>query len=350
MKILFKSLRQGEVKVKVEDLDDLWYLSQILDEGDLVKGQTFRKVKVGEKEEGVRRSVFIELKVEKLEFGKHSPILRVGGSITQAPEDIPRGSHHTFSVEEHSIISITKNHWPKFQLDRLEEASTELKSKILICIFDREDAIIALLKKYGYDILAELKGAVQKKAETVQEVRNFYEEIVDNLKEYSQRYKAERILLASPSFWKEELLKNLKDDELRAKFVLATCSSVDHGAISEVLKRSEVQELLKQERAAKEMKLVEELMKEIAPEGNSAYGIKESDEAATVGAVRTLLITDGLIMDSRQSGKYIDIERIMKSVERASGDVHIVSSDHDAGKRLDGLGGIGAILRYKYRY
>lgn len=350
MKILFRSLKQGEVKVKIEDLDDLWYLSQIIDNGDIVKGQTFRKMKVGEKEEGIRRAVFLELVVENVEFGKHSPILRVSGKITQGPEDVPRGSYHTFNVEDNSVITIMKKEWPKFQLERLEEASAELSAKILICVFDREEAIIALLKKYGYDVLAELKGSVQKKAETTQEVKNFYEEILNNLREYSQRYKAEKIIVASPSFWKEELLKNLKDDELRKKFVLATCSSVDNGSISEVLKRSEVQEVLKQDRISREMRLVDQLMKEISTEGMAAYGIDEVGDAAAAGAIRNLLVTDNLIMNSRQAGNYNKIESIMRSVERAAGDVSIISGDHDAGKRLDGLGGLGAILRYRYKY
>ena len=49
MKLLSKDLRKGYVKLTVENLDDLWYLSQIVDTGDLVKGVTFRKIKIGER-------------------------------------------------------------------------------------------------------------------------------------------------------------------------------------------------------------------------------------------------------------------------------------------------------------
>jgi len=37
----------------------------------------------------------------------------------------------------------------------------------------------------------------------------------------------------------------------------------------------------------------------------------------------------------------------MKQVDHAKGKVWIVSTEHEGGKRLEGLGGIGAILRYK---
>ena len=48
--------------------------------------------------------------------------------------------------------------------------------------------------------------------------------------------------------------------------------------------------------------------------------------------------------------KYDYIESIMKTVDSTKGDILIVSSDNEAGKKLDGLGGIAAILRYKINY
>ena len=44
------------------------------------------------------------------------------------------------------------------------------------------------------------------------------------------------------------------------------------------------------------------------------------------------------------------VEKIMKTTENSKGDIIIVSSEHDGGNKLDGLGGIGAILRFKLNY
>ena len=41
---------------------------------------------------------------------------------------------------------------------------------------------------------------------------------------------------------------------------------------------------------------------------------------------------------------------MLKTTESIKGSVNIISSEHDGGKKLDGLGGIGAILRYKLNY
>ena len=48
MKIIHSDLKKGEIKVKAENLDDLWYLSQIIEKNDFIKGRTFRKIKIGE--------------------------------------------------------------------------------------------------------------------------------------------------------------------------------------------------------------------------------------------------------------------------------------------------------------
>ena len=52
----------------------------------------------------------------------------------------------------------------------------------------------------------------------------------------------------------------------------------------------------------------------------------------------------------REENKYKGIEEIMKQIDNTKGDIFIISSEHEAGKKLDGLGGIGAILRYKINY
>ncbi len=343
--------QKNEAKVLVENLDDLWYLSNIIDEGDSVEGRTFRKIKLGGEDERSQRiskkPVFLRIVVEKVEFHRYSDVLRVSGKVAEGKEDIPKGSYHTFNVEDGSTLTIIKPGWLGFQRQKLEEASRQKKSDTLVCVFDREEAYIALMKRYGFEILAELKGDVAKKADIKQSPKNFYDDIISSLQEYVKRYGVKHIILASPAFWKEELLKSLKDEDLKSKMVMATCSSCDKGAINEVLKRPEVQSVLQQDRAAREVGLVEELLSGISKDGAVAYGADETGTAAKAGAVRTLLVTDGLIQRTRQEGDFDRFNDIMKAADRSGADIHIISSEHDGGRKLDGLGGIGALLRYK---
>jgi protein pelota len=352
MKIL--RFNKNEAKLAVENLDDLWYLSNIIDIGDTIEGRTFRKIKIGKEDERsqkiAKKPVFLKISVEKVEFHQYSDILRVSGKTLEGKEDIPKGSYHTFNVEEGSTIKILKPQWFKYQRQKLDEAAKEKKPDTLICVFDREEAYIALMKKYGFDILSELKGEVAKKSELKQSPKNFYEEIINTLQEYTKRYTIKHIILASPAFWKEELFKNIKDDQLKTMIVSATCSSCDKGAINEVLKRPEVQTVLQQDRISAEIKLVEQLLSEISKQGAASYGTEETNTAVQAGAAKTLLITDGLIQKTRQDETFKRIDDIMKTADRAGAEICIVSSEHDGGKKLDGLGGIGAILRYKMSF
>ena len=337
-----------------QSLDDLWYLSTIIEPKDILQGKTLRKIKIvssdEKSKEAEKKPVFIKLEVEKVEFSKYTNVLRVSGIIKEASEEIPLGEHHTFNIDDYTTITIVKEQWLKYQLDKLKEACAEKKSSLLICVHDREEAFFALFKKYGYEVLTHIKGEVQKKREENIKKENFYLTIINKLKEYVERYEIKQVILASPAFWKEDLMKELKDNELKQKIILATCSSATKNGIDEVIKRPEVREALKQERTAKEINKVEELFTEIAKNNLAIYGLKETENAALIGAIKELLITDSFIQKSRSENFYNGIENIMKIVEKTKGDVEIISSEHEGGKKLDGLGGIAAILRFKLNY
>jgi len=352
MKLLHSNLKKGEVRVLTQSLDDLWYLSAIIEPKDIVQGKTLRKIKApsAESKEAAKKPVFIKLEVEKAEFSKYTNILRVSGVIKEAPEDVPLGDHHTFNIDDNTTITIIKENWLKYQLDKLKESCSEKKSSLLICVHDREEAYFALFKKYGYEILSHIEGEVQKKREESIKKENFYANVIAKLKEYVERYSIKQIILASPAFWKEDLMKELKDNELKQKIILATCSSATKNGIEEVIKRPEVREALKHERTAQEINKVEELFTEIAKNNLAVYGLKETENASIMGAVKELLITDTFIQKSRSGDFYSQVENIMKTVDKTKGEIQIISSEHEGGKKLDGLSGIAAILRFKLSY
>lgn len=342
MKILKKDLKHGRVIVQAQSLDDLWLLSQTLQKGDAVTGRTTRKVKLGSAEEAVKKQYVLSIAVDGVEFKDQA--LRVSGRTTEQKEDIPRGAHHTIAAEAGDVLTIIKSKWQKYQLDRLDQATQE-QLKALIIVFDRESCILARLKSRGYDVITELKGKVRKKDYDTSTATNFYKEIITATKDYDERNNPDKIILASPAFWKEELLNELKSDpkadSLKNKIVLATCSSVSENAIDEVLKRPEMDTVLATAIAAKEMKLVDDVMIEIARDGKAAYGKKEVEEAVAAAAVEKLLITDVKVYNNPGS------ELLMKKTEDNGGKVFIINSENAAGQKLDALGGMAAILRYK---
>lgn len=348
MKIAKHDAKAGVITVVPEHVDDLWTLHQVIDPGDEVSGKTVRKIKLeGERKSEVsKKTIFLRITVEKAEFDARGE-LRVNGKILDGPEDVARGSYHTFAIEPGMPVTILKRRWLGFQLQRIKEAAESKPPSILVCVFDREDALFARLTKAGHEILARLHGEVASKRIETKQPRNFYEEIITQLETYVQRFAVEKVILASPAFWKDELLKHTKSQELRRKVILATVSSADESGIAEALKRPETQEALRQERAAKEIALVEQVLAGIAKGSAVAYGLAEVTASAESGAIATLLVTDTLISRSRQDNTFEAIERVLQGVEDAKGAVVIVSGKHDGGKKLDGLGGIAALLRYR---
>jgi len=346
MQLITFDFKKGFVKLKVNDKDDLWYLSHLIDQGDLVRGKTTRKIKIGEGEnaKSVKKTLTLSIEAETVELNENS--LRINGKVVEETEDVPKGSYHSITLEETSEFSLEKPQWLSYQKQKLQEAC-EKKYDYLLCLFDREEVLFALTKKSGYEILAELKGEVQKKAKAVEVRKDFQEEIIKTLQSYAQRYNPSSIILASPAFYKEDLYKKIPASDFKKKIVLAICSDISERSLDEVMRRPELAETLKHSRARQEQLLVEELLKEINKNDKAAYGWKEVQEAINSGSVLKLLLTDEFVRKKRAAGEFAEVDQGMKTVDSLQGEIHIISSESDAGKKLNGLGGIAAILKYK---
>ncbi|HLC67105.1 MAG TPA: mRNA surveillance protein pelota [Candidatus Nanoarchaeia archaeon] len=351
MRLLDHNWKQGFAKILIENLDDLWYLSVVIEPGDVLRGHTTRKVQVGGEDSGkaIRKHCVITLVAEKVEFAEAAAQLRVLGIVAEGMTDIPKGSHHTLALAPQDTITIQKQ-WDMVQIARITEACTAPVAAVLICILDRDQAILALLSRSGYQLLTTLNGEVERKFDAKTAQREFYPEVLKVLQEYDIRLQLSHLIIASPAFWKENFAKVVPEGSLKKKMILATVASADESALREVLQRPELQQALAKDRIRREHALVEELLAEIAREGLVTYGRKFVAQAIDAGAVRTLLVSDALLRQSKQAGTYAVLEQLMKGTERQGGKIVLIDSRHDGGKRLEGLGGIAALLRYRITF
>ena len=100
MQVLVDKTRNGELKVLIESLDDLWVIYNIIRENNQIKGRTFRRVVMREGDSGVRKPMTLLLNIQKVEFHEFTNRLRVLGTILEGPEDwVSTGQHHTFNLE-----------------------------------------------------------------------------------------------------------------------------------------------------------------------------------------------------------------------------------------------------------
>ncbi len=348
MEIVHTDFKKGLIKLRITDSEDLWYLSHLIEAGDLVTGKTSRKVKLGEQEKGsVAKRIFItKIQAETIDLSEAGNSLRVNGKMKEGPDDLPKDAYQAIELEEGSEFMVEKKQWLAYQKQKLQEAA-EKKHHYLLCLFDREEALFALTKAKGYEVLVKMQGEAPKKAKTIEIKKDFLEEIINTLELYATRYAPETIILASPAFYKEDLLRRITNQELKRKIILATCSDISETSLDEVIKSPELEKALKSSRSRQEKLLVDELLKEINKENLAVYGWREVEKAVSTGAVRKLIVTDKYIKQKKTSSSYQQLDELMKQVDSSQGEIHILSSEEESGRKVDGLGGIAALLRYK---
>lgn len=347
MKIFNRDLKQGIVKVQAESADDLWYLHAIVDEHDKLRGDSEYKEKLsgaGEKSRVTRRKVWVVVDVEKSEFDEHTAHLRISGPVIDGSEEVPRGNYHSIDISEGSVVTIKKERWLDYHLDKLEEAEKSGSGSTLLLLFDREQAIFVMLKPSGYEVVLELKGDVNKKGMDEQKTKSFYKEIHEKLTEYRKRHEIHTVVAASPSFWKEYLKKEMPQEDQKG-VVFTSVSSVDKSAINELLQREELQHALQGERAARETEIVAKAMEALGKDMLS-YGFADVKEAIGHGNVTMLIVTENKVKKDRAEERFKQLEALMRQASDMNAKVHMLSTE-ETQRKIDGLGGIVALKRWQ---
>lgn len=349
MQIKKQDKKQGLIEVIPENLDDLWHLSHIVEEGDYVSTLTTRRIQDNDSgktrsDRGVKKTFFLGIRVEKINFHKYTGMLRFTGIIESGPEDlIPLGSHHTINVQINNSIKIQKT-WNKWSLDRLKQAVDYSKrpTEIIVAIEDNTTDL-GIIKQYGLEYIGPITGDISGKRNIDKNRQNkiteYYEEITKTIQQFTN---ISKLIIVGPGFTKNGYYNFLEEKypDMAKKSVLESTGSGGHAGIQEVLKNGLIENLSKDAKIAKEISTVNKLLEKIGKTSNMVtYGKKQVKNATDMGATEKLLVLDELV---RQK----DIQKIMNNAENMGGKVEIISSQHDGGKQLEALGSIAAFLRY----
>ncbi|MFW5927921.1 MAG: mRNA surveillance protein pelota, partial [Thermoplasmatota archaeon] len=152
MKILHQDTREGKIKVRIDNMDDLWHLKNIIDPDDIVSAVTYRREETQRdkirSERGEKKRMRLDIEVEKMEFHEFSDRLRILGVIIDGPQDL--GSYHTLNLTDGDELTIIKDEWKKHELDRLKEAVERSEEPIITFVaLEENDAVIAIMRQYG---------------------------------------------------------------------------------------------------------------------------------------------------------------------------------------------------------
>ena len=333
-----------------ETVDDLWHLSYVLEPGDLVSGDTTRRIQRNDDQMrdtgGQREHISVTIEVESVEFARFANRLRVGGVITGCSREDQLGLHHTLNVEQHEELTIEKQFKPD-QVERIEEAEAAADNPdVAIATVEEGEAYIHLVKEYGVDEYASFTKPTGKG-----EYSRPREELFGELASALSHLDTDAIILAGPGFTKQDardyIAENYRD--LEDLITVVDTSSAGGRGVHEVLKRGAVEEVQDETRIAREAETIDELMVRISDGAKAAYGIEGVQEAAEFGAVEELLILDERLRDERQAeGDWeIDVNEVIETVEQKGGEITVFSKEFQPGQQLKNLGGIAALLRYR---
>lgn len=344
MRILNEDASAGSMRIQIETDEDIWHLYNVIEVGDLVTASTTRREeKSADKlraERAEKKRMTLGVRIEKIEFSEDDLRLKLLGTIENGPQDI--GQHHTLIFENGDSMTIEKRRWRDTQIERLRRAVTDSKKpRIVFVSLDQDDATVAVLRQFGLkEVTTVRSGRSGKQYAEKPSVDNYHGEIASKVVPLMEANMP--LVLLGPGFEKETLAEDLKriDPEMFKKIYVYHTGQCGMCGINELMKTGMGADVLRESSVGCELEAVEQLMTEIARNGNATYGNRQVLDAALAGAVEKLLILDSKVREQ-------DLDDVVRAVESQKGSVIVVSGQHDGGKQLAAIGGMGAILRYR---
>jgi protein pelota len=292
------------------------------------------------------------VKVEKMYWDRVLDRLRVNGIVCKAPEKLSiEGSWHTIDVTVNKAVTIVKKRWLKHQLDRLKRASRITAVPLTIISMDDEEYCVAVLREYGIEVKAgertRLPGKLEaEKREKAKQL--FFKGALKSLRETWAPIRSP-VVVIGPGFVKNDFADYVRREAKDVADFIVDVKGVNSAGLSgiqESLRSGILSKALKDMRVAKEMKAVEEVLARLGKgRRDITYGFRDVEKAINYGAVEKLLVADSTLRETMDEERRA-LERIMRRVEEAGGEVMVLSTEHEAGTKLLSLGGIATLLRF----
>lgn len=134
-------------------------------------------------------------------------------------------------------------------------------------------------------------------------LRRFQDSVVDLLIKNIDESIVKCIVIAGPGLMKKQIYERVVEQHpnLKRKVLTAHASSAYRFAVNEVLQDDQIMKMIKDTKAAREIRYLKEFHKLMAISPDKvAYGPFQVQSAAELGAIDVLLVTDSHIRSSEQ--------------------------------------------------
>ncbi|KAG7290154.1 hypothetical protein NEMBOFW57_000151 [Staphylotrichum longicolle] len=360
------------VSLLIVEPEDMWHANNLISVGDIIHAPALRKVTVTTATgstigKGVRMN--LSVKVKSTFFDPLASELKVSGTVVNENEWVSVGQHHTLTLRyEKADIKFTiwkKAGWDSVAIQSLKEALSEDRPEAIAAVVMQEGlANICLITEFRTIVKQRIESAIPKKRSTSKESSSgmtaFYDKTLSNLRNAVDFSIPRTLLLASPGFVAQDFRAHMQSEAARtgdkslqriAKEAVIVHSSTGHvHSLNEVLKSPEVKKMMHDTKFTIETNLMDQFYDRMRKDdGKAWYGTKPVEKAIAEGAVGrgggVLLVNNAFFrsMDVATRRKYV---ALVDKVKKDGGEVRLLSSDHESGKRLEALGGIATILTY----
>ncbi|MDE1823340.1 MAG: peptide chain release factor aRF-1 [Candidatus Micrarchaeota archaeon] len=271
------------------------------------------------------------------------------------------------------------------------EAIVEAKDVYVLVVLDGREATIATLRGSHVQVIKKLNSMVHAKVRKGgQSAARYSRGIEESIGEYHQRvanvinatfeqyqFKIKGLIVGGPGPTKDGFIKSKTlNYQIKVLGVYDTGYTEEFG-LQELVEKAA--ELLKEQQAGQERRIIERFMQEIVRKELAIYGYEKTKKALESGQVATLIINEDISIhlvkykcttcnqvmeriekDGHREEKHEDggtmeivedkdaIEELIDIADKKGVETVFVSSESSYGKEfLMGFQGIGALLRYK---
>lgn len=386
----------GSATLMPQEPEDMWHLYNLIRPRDILRAPAVRKVKETARSTGsnITRTVHTKLtiRVTTLDFDPQAGELHVAGRVCEENDFVGMGQFHTLDLELHRQFTLEKGReelgasvgaaeveiWDSVALQTLQE-STDLRKNAQSYAIIMEEGIssICLLTEHQTIVRQRVELAMPRKrtghgADAHDKTLDkFFDMLLVALRRHldieavtatDAQQATPPLVLASPGFTAQGFHRYMQAQAQRTadkvlagyardSVIVAHSSSGHLHSLHEALKSPAVLAKLSDTRFAKETALMErfgQMLRE--DEGKAWYGPREVERAVEKGAVGRgggMLLISNALFRSQDIGvrrRWVALVERVRNVE--GGEVRVLSSAHESGKKLEGLGNIGAILTF----
>ena len=362
----------GTATLLPEEPEDMWHAYNLIRPHDLLRASAMRRVTT-ESATGSSTSqrvhLTLTLRVTSLDFDPQAAQLHVSGRVAEENKYVKLGGFHTLDLELQRNFTLEKNEgWDSIALDILKE-SIDQSSKAELWAVVMQDGLanICLVTTHQTILRQRVEVALPKKrpgkpaSDHDKALNRFYTHILDALLRHLDLKDPKPLLLASPGFTAAGFQTYIKakalqttDKTLQAlydKTIVAHSASGHLHSLAEVMASPAITAKLSDTRFARETALMDhfyELLRK--DDGRAWYGPREVEAAVEKGAVGrgggVLLISNALFRAQDVEVRRRWVALVDKVAKDEGGEVRVLSSMHESGRRLEGLGGVAAILTF----